>query len=668
MTIQVSVIICTHNPRANCLPRVMAALRAQTLPTEQWELLVIDNLSTPPLAGRLDLAWHPHGRCIREEELGLTPGRLRGIRESKADLIIFVDDDNVLDKDFVAKAIEVSREHPELGVWGGRVTPEFESQPPEWTKGYWGCLAIREFDRDQWASCWPLPNNVVPCGAGMVVRRVVAETYAKAVSANTLRRNLGRKGNSLMSAEDIDMAMTSRECGLGSGLFTRLHLLHLIPSSRLQPDYLERLLESIGYSTVMLHYNKGIALPSDNIYNRIYHALRGLRRHGFDRIAYYADQRGIRHALRDLRQIRKGASPQQPRESHAATSPSSATPVAPTTQKPLISFYVIACNQQKFVSDAVAAALAQTWSPLEVVLSDDCSDDDTFAIMQKMAKDYRGPHTVVLNRNEKRLGVGAHINRVLQLCHGEWIVASAGDDVSRPNRVEQLFANWIADGQRAALVYSNLVETDEYGADLHARDFRKESTGNECHWNHHARLSGHHPPVHGATFAYPRRTFDQFGPLWDGVVFEDNVLNWRAELTGGVLLCPEFLVRHRNHPGQITNLHSRHALLDADERRRLLSWSNVVSLRQNIADARLALDRGWLRPDEHTAVVEFISTKLRAEEADFALFWGDYGARWKILLGNLPGLLRRKRATQILFAILPRSLYLAALRVAAKRR
>ncbi len=300
MTIQISVIICTHNPRLDYLSRVIAALRGQTLSVEQWELLVIDNCSEPPLLEQIDLTWHPHGRCVREDELGLTPARLRGIRESKAELIVFVDDDNVLDGEFLEKTLEIACERPELGAWGGRVTPECESPPPDSTKAYLGWIGIREFDRDQWAYCWPLPDHVMPWGTGLSVRRVVAETYATGVVANQQRRNLDRKGNSLVSGGDIDLAMTSWECRLGVGLFTRLHLVHLIPSSRLQPEYLERFMESIAYSEVILRHQRGLELPSCNAWNRIYHALRGLRRHGFERAAYYARRRGVQRALRDL--------------------------------------------------------------------------------------------------------------------------------------------------------------------------------------------------------------------------------------------------------------------------------------------------------------------------------------------------------------------------------
>ena len=93
---QLSVIICCHNPRSDYLERVLEALQAQTLSTNNWELLVVDNASENPVSASHNISWHPNARHVREENLGLTRARLRGIAESKADLLVFVDDDNVL--------------------------------------------------------------------------------------------------------------------------------------------------------------------------------------------------------------------------------------------------------------------------------------------------------------------------------------------------------------------------------------------------------------------------------------------------------------------------------------------------------------------------------------------------------------------------------------------
>ena len=95
----VSVIICTHNPRPDAFRRVLDSLAAQTLPKAQWELLLVDNASDDRLEPRWPLSWHSNARHVREDQLGLTAARLRGIRESRGDVLIYVDDDNVLAAD-----------------------------------------------------------------------------------------------------------------------------------------------------------------------------------------------------------------------------------------------------------------------------------------------------------------------------------------------------------------------------------------------------------------------------------------------------------------------------------------------------------------------------------------------------------------------------------------
>src|SRR6516164_4811858 len=104
MQTSVSVILCTHNPRPDYLDRVLASLRGQTLPAEQWEFLLVDNASNQLLAEIWDISWHSRRRHIREDELGLTAGRLRGIQESSGKLLVFVDDDNLLAPNFLEQA------------------------------------------------------------------------------------------------------------------------------------------------------------------------------------------------------------------------------------------------------------------------------------------------------------------------------------------------------------------------------------------------------------------------------------------------------------------------------------------------------------------------------------------------------------------------------------
>ena len=74
---------------------------------------------------------------------------------------------------------------------------------------------------------------------------------------------------------------------------------------------------------------------------------------------------------------------------------------------PDVTFLLLTYRQGRFVRDAMRAALAQDYSPLTVACVDDCSPDDTFAVLQAEAALYAGPHRVVLHRNERNLASGA---------------------------------------------------------------------------------------------------------------------------------------------------------------------------------------------------------------------------------------------------------------------
>src|SRR5688572_21544439 len=110
--------------------------------------------------------------------------------------------------------------------------------------------------------------------------------------------------------------------------------------------------------------------------------------------------------------------------------------------KPLLSLIVSCYNQEPFIQEALAGAFSQTYSPLEIIISDDCSGDRTFEIAEQMAREYKGPHTIRLNRNAKNLGIGGNVNRATELCRGELILLADGDDVSLPNRTEVTYQAW----------------------------------------------------------------------------------------------------------------------------------------------------------------------------------------------------------------------------------
>ena len=297
MSVEISVITCSHNPRSDELPLVLDALQKQTLDKQRWEYLLIDNASDEPLALRFDLSWNPQNRHVREEKLGVTHARLRGIQETTSDLLVFVDDDNVLDPDYLEQVVDLASRWPTIGAFSGQVRPAFQKQPPAWTRKYWHRLAIREFDHDRWSNI-PCLDDTMPNGAGLCVRRRVAEEYLRYHVDGKRKFVLDRKGNSLESAGDLDLATTACDLGLGNALFTSLKLTHFMASERLTEEYLLRLLESQMFSAVVMDSfrSNGDSGPPRMLKTIVADQLRILIMNPRDRKFFRAEKNGERRA------------------------------------------------------------------------------------------------------------------------------------------------------------------------------------------------------------------------------------------------------------------------------------------------------------------------------------------------------------------------------------
>jgi glycosyltransferase involved in cell wall biosynthesis len=250
-----SVIICTRNPKRDRLAELARALGEQTAPAGSWDLLVVDNGSAPPVGAE---GFPPFVRIVREEREGLTPARLRGIRESRCELLVFFDDDNVPNPDFLAQALALFGERPGLGAAGGRIDGVFEAEPPRRVRPYLGWLAVRPWVTRDRETGPGEPWGWLPCGAGFCLRADAAARYAAGVTADAARLALGRRGAELTGSEDTDMALTAIEMGYKALLTPRLGLRHHIPASRLEAGYLERLLEGSAFSTACLAKRRGL--------------------------------------------------------------------------------------------------------------------------------------------------------------------------------------------------------------------------------------------------------------------------------------------------------------------------------------------------------------------------------------------------------------------------
>jgi len=256
MTPTLSLAICTHNPRADFLERTLQSLQKQTLPMDQWELLLVDNASSNGVSDTMDLAWHPNARVVKEARIGLTMARLRAIEETTTPYLVYADDDNELAPDYLATMVRLAQQHPTLGVIGaGRIVPDFEETPDPALSPYLLMLALRSEEGPHWSND-PM-DEAIPWGCGMMIRREVASHYHSSLAKDPAKQGLDRTGDSLDSCGDEQFSLVACDLGLGKGIFVDLYLTHLIGKQRVQKEYLLRLAEAHAFSKAMLLHMHG---------------------------------------------------------------------------------------------------------------------------------------------------------------------------------------------------------------------------------------------------------------------------------------------------------------------------------------------------------------------------------------------------------------------------
>jgi len=243
--VAIDVIICTYN-RAAGLDAVLAALYRQS-PTADvaWSVLVIDNGSTDSTADIVDAHRSRHLlpglRRVRENEQGLTPARRRGVQETSAPWIAFVDDDNILEAGWLNAIAQAIRFVPQAGAIGGRVVLDWEQPPPFFLKNFGFCFAEQE------------PGGVAReldslVGAGMVVRREAL------LACGWIERPLlaDRVGERLVSGGDVEIAQRIRGAGYALWYTPDAVLRHRIPPSRATWRYLLRANYGLGASEALV--------------------------------------------------------------------------------------------------------------------------------------------------------------------------------------------------------------------------------------------------------------------------------------------------------------------------------------------------------------------------------------------------------------------------------
>ena len=218
----------------------------------------------------------------------------------------------------------------------------------------------------------------------------------------------------------------------------------------------------------------------------------------------------------------------------------------------LVSVLVFTYNQEEYIRETLAGALSQNYSPLEIIISDDCSTDSNFSIIQEVVSEYEGPHKIIVNRNKINLGIGQHVSEAFKLTSGDLIVIMGGDDISNPERTSIIYKEWINSGKSATAFFSNVQLIDKYGNEKQIMfPSAPKYTSDILTFLEKANSSIFNTEplcwLLGCSAAVDRRVWDVFGEIHKDVIQEDAVLAFRALLLGNIKYIDQPLVKYRRH-------------------------------------------------------------------------------------------------------------------------
>ncbi len=234
-----TVALCTHN-HADRLARTLRDLALVRSPQKAWELLIVDNASaddTPALLARH--SW-PQGwtvRVVREAKLGLSNARNRAIADATGEYVIFFDDDETADPDWLL-AYERLIEAHRPDVFGGRIAVLFEDTRPAWLSdellGFLGELA-------RFPDIRPLTDPSTSFfGGNFGFRREIVSRIGD------FSPDLGRKGGDNTGGEEVDFYRRALAAQLSIWWTPEALIHHRIQAAKLSPGYFRD-----------LHYKQG---------------------------------------------------------------------------------------------------------------------------------------------------------------------------------------------------------------------------------------------------------------------------------------------------------------------------------------------------------------------------------------------------------------------------
>ncbi len=219
---RVTVAICTWN-RAAFLRQTLAGIARQDWPADRLEALVIDNNSTDDTKAVVaEFAAGPHApRHVFEARQGLDHARNRGLAEAAGDILIFADDDILMESDWARQlaAPFIADTAQRIGCVGGEVVPVFPDGLPDWVREWHAPLAFR-------SDAGPVSAAQSPMGANLAFPRWIFE------KVGPFAAGMDRQGKNLFGGGDAEMVRRVRAAGFEVWFVPAAKVLHQMPAAR----------------------------------------------------------------------------------------------------------------------------------------------------------------------------------------------------------------------------------------------------------------------------------------------------------------------------------------------------------------------------------------------------------------------------------------------------
>lgn len=244
MNIRISAIICTLN-RIDYLRKAIKSLAEQTLPKDHYEILVVDNGSTDDTRQAVleEFSSVRNLRYLYEPILGLSQARNTGWKSAHGRYVAYLDDDAIANSNWLEKILSVFEAIPsDVGCLGGRVVPIWKTPRTPWLPAellsYLSIMhpsnnpAILDHNRHIAGANIAFPRNIIDAVGGF-------------------QTDLGRKGNKLLSNEEILLRRQIEAKGYSCFYHPEIVVWHHVPANRVTKGYLLRRLYWQGVSEAL---------------------------------------------------------------------------------------------------------------------------------------------------------------------------------------------------------------------------------------------------------------------------------------------------------------------------------------------------------------------------------------------------------------------------------